>query len=532
MPKILVLDNLSEEGVEVFQRASGFEVDVKPPQKPDELAAIIGSYEGLVVRSGTKVTAEAIAAAGKLRVIGRAGAGTDNIDKGEATKRGIVVMNTPGGNTISTCEHTFALMFALMRHVPQAHTSMAEGRWDRKLFKGTELRGKVLGVIGVGRVGGEVAKRAQAFGMTVLAFDPIMTKLKADSLGVELVELDELYQRSDIITVHAPKTEKTNNLVNAEAFQKMKPSVRIVNAARGGIVNEMDLAAALREGTIAGAALDVYSTEPPSEEVYAAFKDLDNVVLTPHLAASTDEAQLTVAIDIAEQMVDYLTTGAIVNAVNVPSLDAEARAKLRPWLSLAEKLGRFQSIFIQGQPQEIEVEYAGETGVKDAYPVTTAALQGFLAAMVENVNMVSAPSLLDEHGIAYKETRSPAPTDYTFTLTLKVRTDKEEHAVTGSLFGKKKEPRICIIDGLRVDVRPEGAILLTFNEDKPLIVGHIASLIGESNINIADMTLGRDEPGGRAMTVFNLDQPLSNKQLEAIIALTHVNAARMINLNH
>jgi D-3-phosphoglycerate dehydrogenase len=528
----LVLDNLSEEGIEVFRKASGFEVDVKPPQKPEELAAIIGGYEGLVVRSGTKVTEEAIDKADRLRVIGRAGAGTDNIDKAAATKRGIVVMNTPGGNTVSTCEHTFALMFALLRHVPRAHASMLEGRWDRKLFKGTEVQGKVLGVIGVGRVGGEVAKRALAFGMRVLAFDPMLNKLKADSLGVELVDLEEIYARSDIITVHAPKTEKTTNLIGAEAFKKMKPGVRIINAARGGIVNEMDLAAALNDGTIAGAALDVYSAEPPAEEVYAAFKDLENVVLTPHLAASTEEAQLTVAIDIAEQMVDYLTTGSIVNAVNVPSLDGEARQRLRPWLTLAERLGRFQSLLIKGQPQEIEVEYAGETGVKDAYPVTTAALQGFLETMVENVNAVSAPSLLEEHGIAYKETRSPAPTDYAFTLTLKVKTDKEEHSVSGSLFGKKKEPRICIIDGLRVDVRPEGAILLTFNEDKPMIVGRIATIIGDSNINIADMTLGRDEPGGRAMTAVNLDQPLTNKQLEGIVGVPHVTDARMINMNH
>ena len=337
MPKILILDGLSEEGVEIFKKAPGFEVDVKPPQKPDELAAIIGEYDGLVVRSATKVTAAAIEKANRLKVIGRAGAGTDNIDKDAATKKGIVVMNTPGGNTISTCEHTFALMFALLRHIPAAHASMMAGKWDRKSFMGTEVKGKTLGIIGVGRIGGEVAKRALAFEMKVIAYDPILTKLKAEALGVELVELDELFTRSDIITVHAPKTDKTVNLINAETFNKMKTSVRIINAARGGIVNEQDLADALKAKKIAGAALDVYTSEPPQNNP---FLGLDNVVLTPHLAASTDEAQLTVAIDIANQMVDYLSTGAIVNAVNVPSLDSDTRKKLQPLIYLAERLGK------------------------------------------------------------------------------------------------------------------------------------------------------------------------------------------------
>ena len=525
MPKILVLDNLSEEGVEVFRQTEGFEVDVKPPQKPDELAAIISDYDGLVVRSGTKVPAEAIEKAEKLKVIGRAGVGTDNIDKAAATKKGIVVMNTPGGNTISTCEHTFALLFSLLRRVPEAHESMMGGKWDRKKFKGTEVCGKTLGVIGVGRVGGEVAKRAQAFEMKVLAYDPILTKLKAEALGVELVELDELLERSDFITVHAPKTDKTTNLINADSFKKMKPTVRIVNAARGGIVNEKDLAQALKDGIITGAALDVYTAEPFDDNP---FIGLTNVVTTPHLAASTDEAQLTVAVDIAKQMVDFLTTGAIVNAVNVPSLDSETRKRLEPLLYLAERLGRFQSAFVQGSPTAIEIEYAGDIGVTDTYPITAAALQGFLEPLVESVNIVSAPSILEEYGIQYSETRSPKPSDYTFSISLNVTTDSEEHGISGTLFGPGKDPRICVIDHTRVDVRPEGCILVCFNEDKPLIIGRVATLIGEVGINIADMTLGRDERGGRAATVLNLDEPVSDETLEKIRQVPHVNQARLV----
>ncbi|MCP4645898.1 MAG: phosphoglycerate dehydrogenase [bacterium] len=529
MPKILVLDNLSEEGIQVFREAEGFEVDVMPPQKPEELMAVLPAYDGVVIRSATTVTAEAIEKASNLKVIGRAGVGTDNIDKAAATKRGIVVMNTPGGNTVSTCEHAFALLFALLRRVPAAHQTMMDGRWDRKKFKGTEVRGKTFGIIGVGRIGGEVAKRAQAFEMKVLAYDPILTKLKAEALGVELVELDELLERSDFISVHAPKSDKTVNMINAETFKKMKPTVRIINAARGGIVNEQDLAEALKEGTIGGAALDVYTSEPFEDNP---FVGLDNVVMTPHLAASTDEAQLSVAIDIAKQMVDYLDTGTIVNAVNVPSLDAETREKLQPLLYLAERLGRFQGLFCEGSPSSVEVEYAGDIGVTDTYPITAAALQGFLEPSVETVNCVSAPSLLEEHGIQYSETRSPKPTDYTFSITLKVKTDKEEHQVAGTLFGPNKDPRICIIDDTRVDVRPEGWILVCLNDDKPLIIGRVATLMGEAGINIADMTLGRDAKGGRAATVLNLDQSVNEETLEKVRQVPYVNQARVVAMQN
>jgi len=526
MPKILALDGLSEEGLDVFRKTPGFEVDVKPPQKPAELAAIIGNYEGLVVRSATKVTPEALKNPGKLRVIGRAGAGTDNIDKDAATAAGIVVMNTPGGNTISTCEHAFALMFALCRNVPAAHASMMAGRWDRSKFMGTELFGKTLGILGVGRIGGAIAKRAQAFGMKILAFDPILNPMKAESLGVELVSVDDLITRCDFITVHAPKTKDTDNMIRAEHFKRMKPSCRIINCARGGIINEKDLAEALKNKVIAGAALDVYTTEPLVENP---FLGLDNIITTPHLAASTDEAQLTVAVDVAHQMVDYLTTGAIVNAVNVPSLDAETRTKLGPYLFLGEKLGRFHALYTQGRPSEITIAYHGDPGFTDTYPVTASIISGFLAPTRDTVNMVNAPSILNEAGIVSNELRSPEPSDYDFHIAVTVKTDKETVTVGGTLFGDN-DPRICFIDNVRMDAEPIGWIVICMNEDKPLVLGRITTIIGEAKVNIANLTLGRNMPGGVASTLINLDGPLDEATLEKIRQSPHVRQVRLINL--
>ena len=525
MLKILALDGLSEEGIAVFRQA-GLEVDEKPPMKPVELASIIGQYDGLVVRSATKVTAEVFQNVGRLKVIGRAGVGTDNIDKDAATKCGVVVMNTPGGNTTSTCEHTFALLFALCRNVPEAHASMMAGRWDRKKFMGTEIWGKTLGVIGIGRIGAEVTKRAMAFEMKVIAYDPIMTKMKADALGVEMVSIEELIERSDIITVHAPKSEKTQNMIRAEHFKRMKPTCRVINCARGGIVNEQDLAEALRNKTIAGAALDVYTSEPFENNP---FLGIDNIVMTPHLAASTDEAQINVGIDVARQMVDYLTMGSIVNAVNVPSLDGETRKALAPVLYLAERIGRFQSQFPIGHPQKIEIDYCGDLGVTDTYPITTSIMMGFLSPLVETVNIVSAPSLLESYGIACTETRSARAADYAFEIGVTVATNKESHRVAGTLFGKN-DPRICSIDGMRVDAKPEGWMLICMNEDKPLIIGRVGTIIGEAGVNIANLMLGRDVQGGRALTVLNLDAPIGEEIMDKIRKVPHVKDARLVAL--
>lgn len=524
-PSVLVLDGLSDEGVTILKDA-GFQVDVKPPQKPEELSAIIGNYDALVVRSATKVTAESLQKADRLKVIGRAGVGVDNIDQAAATDKGIVVMNTPGGNTISTCEHTFALMMALCRNIPAADASMQAGRWDRKKFMGSELCGKTLGVVGVGRIGGALAKRAQAFEMKVIAFDPIMTQLKADALGVELVSIDDLIARADFISIHAPKSEKTNNMLRAEQFKRMKPNCRIINCARGGIVNEQDLAEALKNKTIAGAALDVYTSEPFENNP---FIGLDNIVMTPHLAASTDEAQLTVAVDIAKQIADYLNTGAIVNAVNVPSIDSETRATLQPLLSLAERLGNFQALYSQGRPSELEIEYFGDIGVTDTYSITTAVLAGFLKPMVEGVNMVSAPGQMKARGIAVSEKRAAAPSDYAFEIGVKVVTDQGGHEVRGTLF-HKNDQRICSIDGMRVDAKPEGHMLVCTNEDVPLVCGRVCTVIGEGGVNIANLTLGRAALGGKALIVLNLDQKPSEDTLNNIRKVPHVTHVGLVAL--
>jgi D-3-phosphoglycerate dehydrogenase / 2-oxoglutarate reductase len=526
MPKILVLDNLSQEGIDVFEKAPGFEVDVKSPQSPEELAAIIGEYDGLVIRSATTVTAEALANPGKLKVIGRAGVGTDNIDKTAATNAGIVVMNTPGGNTISTCEHTFALLFGLCRNIPAAHKSMDEGRWDRKKFMGSEVCGKTLGIVGVGRIGGAVAKRAQAFEMKIIAFDPILTQLKADALGIELVSIDELSERSDFITIHVPKTPETENMFNADRFKKMKSSCRIINCARGGIINEADLADALRNNVIAGAGLDVYTSEPFEDNP---FIGLENIVTTPHLAASTDEAQLTVAIDVADQIIEYLDTGAINNAVNVPSLDSETREKMGPLLHLGQRLGKFQSIYAEGRPTKITVEYSGEMEITDTYPVTSSILMGFLEPIVESVNMVSAPSLLKDKGITISETRTPDDHDFVFQIKVTVTTDKETVSVSGTLF-EGNSPRICTIEGTRMDAHPDGCLLVCMNADKPNVLGQITTIIGEAQVNIANLTLGRDEQGGRALTLINLDGPLNEDTLNAIRGTEHVDQVRQVEL--
>ncbi len=460
-----------------------------------------------------------------LKVIGRAGVGTDNIDKEAATLRGIVVMNTPGGNTISACEHTFALLFALCRNIPRAHKSMQEGRWDRKKFMGAEVCGKTLGVIGVGRIGSAVIKRAQAFEMKVIAYDPILNRLKAEALGVELVAFDELIERADVISLHVPKSKKTLDMIRAEHLKRMKPGCRIINCSRGGIINEQDLADALRENKIAGAALDVYTSEPFEDNP---FIGLDNIVMTPHLAASTDEAQLNVAIDVAKQMIDYLTTGAIVNAVNVPSIDAQTRQALDPLLYLAERLGTFLAAYTEGNPESIDIEYFGNPGVTDTYPITAAVLTGYLAPMVETVNIVSAPAILDEHGIESSEKRHSEGSDYAFEIRVSVKSDKESHQVSGTLFSKN-DPRICSLDGFRVDARPEGHMLVLMNEDKPLIIGRVGTLLGEEGVNIANMVLGRDKPGGRASTILNLDAPIGDEMLDKVAQVPYVNQARLVS---
>jgi D-3-phosphoglycerate dehydrogenase len=403
MMKVLVSDNLSEKGVAIL-KAAGLEVDVKTGMKPEELKACIGQYDGIVIRSATKLTSDVIDAAENLKVIGRAGSGLDNVDKAAASKKGIVVMNTPGGNTITTAEHSIALMVSLARNIPQATSSMKDGVWDKKKFTGIELFNKTLGIIGIGNIGGEVAKRAQALQMNIIAFDPFLSDEQAQKMGVKKAALEEVFKKSDFITIHTPLTSETKNIINKKSIKLMKPGVRIINCARGGIVNEKDLYEAISSGQVAGAALDVFEQEPPKDNPLLG---LDSVICTPHLGAATDEAQENVATAVAEQIVDYLVNGTIRNAINFPSIRPDQVPKLRPYISLAEALGLLAAQLLEGSITEVSLEYGGETSALDTAPVTIAALKGLLTPILEEtVNFVNAPVIAKERGIEVKEIKS------------------------------------------------------------------------------------------------------------------------------
>jgi D-3-phosphoglycerate dehydrogenase len=524
--KVLVSDNLSPKGIEILMKA-GIDVDVKTGLKPDELSEIIGDYHGLIVRSATKVTSKIIEAASNLKVIGRAGSGLDNVDIIAATKKGIVVMNAPGGNTITTAEHTMALMFSLARQIPQATASMREGKWEKKKFMGVELFNKTLGIIGIGNIGSQVAKRAQAFAMNVIAYDPFISEEKANSMGVEKVSLEELFRRSDFITIHTPITAETKNLINKETIKKMKDGVRIINCARGGIINEKDLYDALKEGKVAGAALDVFEKEPPENNPLLT---LDNVVTTPHLGAATKEAQENVAIVIAEQIADYLLHGTIRNAVNFPSIPADQVSKLQPYINLAEKLGLFAAQIFEGGVTEITIEYKGEASEINSAPVKIAAIKGFLTPILEEtVNFVNAPFIAKERGIEVKETKSADAGDYQSMVAMRIKSKDRESYLAGTLFSRK-DPRIVAIDSFKIEIVPEGELLFIYNNDKPGVIGNIGTILGKNKINIARMQFGRETPGGRAISVITIDTPVSPKILEEIKSLPNVLSLKRINL--
>jgi D-3-phosphoglycerate dehydrogenase len=524
--KVLVSDNLSQKGMEILKKA-GLDVEVKTGMKPDELAENIGNYHGLVIRSATKVTSKIIDAASNLRVIGRAGSGLDNVDITAATKKGIVVMNTPGGNTITTAEHTMALMFALARQIPQATASIKQGKWEKKKFMGVELFNKTLGVVGIGNIGSQVAKRSQAFAMNVIAYDPFLSEEKAKEMGVEKVNLEELFSRSDFITIHTPITAETRNMINKETIKKMKNGVRIINCARGGIINEKDLYDALVEGKVAGAALDVFEKEPPENNPLLT---LDNVISTPHLGAATKEAQENVAIAIAEQIADYLVHGTIRNAVNFPSIPADQVTKLQPYINLAEKLGLFAAQIFEGGVTEITIEYRGEATEIDSAPVKIAAIKGFLTPILEEtVNFVNAPFIAKERGIEIKETKSADAGDYQSMVALRVKSKKRESFLAGTLFSRK-DPRIIAIDSFKVEIVPEGELLFIYNNDKPGVIGNIGTLLGKNKINIARMQFGREAPGGRAISVVTIDSPATTSIIEQIKSLQNVLSLKRITL--
>lgn len=524
--KVLVSDTISQKGIDILKRA-GLKVDVKIGLKPEELKRAINAYDALIVRSATKVTADIIESAKNLKVIGRAGSGLDNIDKVVATKQGIVVMNTPGGNTITTAEHTMALLLSMARQIPQATASMKQGRWEKKRFMGVELYNKILGIIGIGNIGAQVARMAQGMGMNVIAYDPYMSEEKARTLGVRMVDLDELIETSDFITIHTPLTNETRGLINAERIGRMKSGVRIVNAARGGIVDEKALYNALRSGKVAAAALDVFEKEPPAGNPLL---ELENIVVTPHLGAATEEAQENVAIAIAEQVVDYLIHGTIRNAVNFPSVPADVLPSIQPYINLAERLGGFLSQIFEGGIEEVTIEYRGGVCELVLEPVKIAVLKGILTPILEEtVNFVNAPFIAKERGIEVKEITTDDAGDYHSMLVIKVRAGRRSSTVSGVLHGKK-EPRIITIDNFAVEVIPEGDMLLISNNDRPGVIGNIGTVLGRNNINISRMQFGREKAGGRAISVVGTDTPVPKEILSEIGKLPNILSIKQIRL--
>lgn len=499
--KVLVSDNLSKNGVEILKNG-GLDVTVKTGMTKDELKACIGEFDGIVVRSETKMTADVIAVANNLKVIGRAGSGLDNVDKIAASKKGIVVMNTPGGNTVTTAEHTIALMFALARKVPQANQSIAAGKWEKKQFMGVELFNKTLGIIGFGNIGREVAKKAIGLEMNVLAFDPFVDEDTASELGVKKAALDEIFSVSDFITVHTSLNPETKNLINKDSIAKMKKGVRIINCARGGIVNEADIVEAIKNGKVAGAAFDVFEKEPPDNYD---FLNLPEIIRTPHLGASTTEAQDNVALAVADQIVDYLVNGTIRNAVNFPSIPAAELPKIKPYAVLAEKLGAFASQVFVGAAKEIIIELCGNAATIDAEPVKISALKGFLTPILEeNVNFVNAPFIAKDRGIDVKVSKGEDAGDYHNKISLTIKSKDEDFTISGTLFGKK-DPRIIQINDFNIEIIPEGTCVYVNNLDKPGVIGGVGTIFGNNKINISRMQFSRETVGGGALSVVNVD---------------------------
>jgi len=525
--KILVSDPLSDRGIEILKKG-GLSVEVKTKLSPADLIKEISQFDGLVIRSGTKVTQEVIAAAASLKVIGRAGSGLDNVDIPAATKRGIVVMNTPGGNTVTTAEHALALILSLARQIPQATASVRSGKWEKNRFIGLELFNKTLGIIGLGQIGSYLAKLGQGLNMNVIAYDAYLSSENARKTGVELVPLDELFTRSDVITLHAPLTAETKYLINAQSISRMKAGVRLINCARGGIVNETDLYDALVSGKVAGAAFDVFEKEPvdPANPLLK----LDNFICTPHLGAATNEAQENVAWAIAEQMVDYLVHGIVRYAVNLPSVPADLLPAVSPYLTLAERLGAFLGQICEGGIEKVTLEFRGEVAELSTAPITIAALKGLLTPILEGtVNYVNAPVIAKERGIEVEERKVSQSGNLSTLLSLKVAASQKVHSISGTLWNRS-EPRIVEIDGMALEVIPEGSMLFLSNNDKPGVIGGIGSFLGENNVNISRMQLGRERPGGRAISVVGIDVPIPPDVLRRIQTIPNVLSVKQIKL--
>ncbi|MEM7425567.1 MAG: phosphoglycerate dehydrogenase [Pseudomonadota bacterium] len=518
-PRVLISDKLSPTAVQIF-KDRGLDVDYEPDlgKDKDKLLSVIGGYDGLAVRSATKATEKIIAAAHNLRVIGRAGIGVDNIDIPAATAKGIIVMNTPFGNSITTAEHAITMMMALARQIPAANASTQASKWEKSRFMGVELFGKTLGIIGCGNIGAIVADRAQGLKMKVIAFDPFLSAERAVELGVEKVELDELFPRVDFISLHTPLTDMTRGIISADAINRMKAGVRIVNCARGGLIDELALKAALESGHVAGAALDVFEEEPAKDNPLFG---MENVVCTPHLGAATSEAQENVALQVAEQMSDYLLSGAVSNALNMPSITAEEAPKLKPFVALAEQLGSFAGQLTQSGLKSIVIEYAGEVAEMNTKALSSALLAGLIRPAMADVNMVSAPTIVQERGITVDEVKQSPRGVYDSYIRLIVQTERQERSVAGTVFSDGK-PRIIQIKGINMEAEMGPHMLYVTNEDKPGFIGGLGTLLGDAEVNIATFHLGRQAQGGDAIALIEVDGPLPVKVLNQIEALPQV----------
>lgn len=523
--KVMVTDKLSDKGVKVFQADKDIQCDVLPTPSPEDLLKIIPEYDALVIRSATTVNAAVLAAGKKLKVVGRAGVGLDNVDIPAATKAGVIVMNTPDGNTISAAEHTVALILALARKIPQAHQSLKEKKWDRNKFMGMELYGKTLGVIGLGRIGFEVAKRLRAFEMRILAYDPYSTTEKAAQVGAELTSVDEILKNADIITVHVPKTKETTNLINAESLKKCKKGVKFINVARGGIYNEADLAEAIKAGTIGGAGIDVFSEEPPTGNPLL---DVDNIVLTPHLGASTEEAQVNVADVVAKQIVDALHGRTIANAVNIPSISLGDWKAVQPYYKMAQNLGRFAGQYFTGAIKAVEITYGGEVSKKKPDALTRVLLKELLSPRFEeHMNEVNVSVLAKEKGIKISESMVEAG-DFTTHISVKVETDKGSRVLEAAQAGATTQ--IVNLDGFPVAIPTEGSLIIFFNQDAPGMIGKATTALGEAGVNIGSLTNGRKAKGGEAVTVINVDGDVSDAVVGKLNAISGVKNASVIKL--
>jgi len=528
--KILVADDVSESGLQPL-RAAGLNVEKRTGLTKPELIEALKDCEGLIVRSETKVTAEILEGAGALRVIGRAGVGVDNIDVPAATMRGVVVMNAPDGNTITTAEHTIAMLVSLARSIPQANSSLQAGRWERKKFIGVELQGKTLGIVGLGRIGRVVAARARAMGMTIVAYDPFIAQEQARDLEIELTTLDEVYSRADFLTVHTPLTAETRGLIDREVLSKMKPSARIINCARGGLVDEEALAEAIKSGTIAGAAVDVFTKEPPPPD--HPLLGLEQVIVTPHLGASTTEAQEGVAYTVAEQMRDYLLTGALKGAVNVPMVGLKELNLMQPYVVLAEQLGRFQAQLVDKPVSEVRIEFAGEIVDIDAAPVVRGFLSGLLRDVSARVNVVNAFLIAEERGIKVTTTYVRTTGDKTPAIHTEIHAGQSRQSLAGNLFGfgsQTREGRITEIDGFHLEAIPHGHMVVMRNRDVPGVIGSVGTILGQGGVNISRFHLGRHAPGGDAIAVIEVDAPLNKETLQSLRSLEQVISAQTIEL--